>query len=140
VVKKRKVAGPPAREPTDFQRRLLQARLEKGWNQSQLARQASLHLGRNFGRDNVSKYEMGITTPTPLMLNALAKALGIPPEDLTVSGRLLSAEMEHEPKISMRTTQGGRAWIRINQEVPLATALAILDLLKERPHGAPVSP
>lgn len=75
---KRKEA--PADVRAAFARRVLNARIKKGWNQSELARQAALHMpdGR-FGRDSISKYEKATHLPYPVQLDALAKALGIPP-------------------------------------------------------------
>lgn len=114
-----------------FSRKLQAAMVARGWNQSDLARQAAIHMpDKKFGRDNVSKYLKGTTTPLPLHLNALSKALGMSPEDLLPDrGRILAIDMEDNPSLAMRAAGEGTVFLRINQTVPTPTALKIVELL-----------
>lgn len=118
-------------EAKDFARRLQGAMIDKGWNQSDLARQAAKHMpNKNFGRDNVSKYLKGSSMPNPLRLAALSKALGAEPEALmpSVRGRL-DAAMDAGTPFEMRAEGRNTAWVRVNQRVPLDVAMKIMNLL-----------
>src|SRR5690242_21640521 len=61
---------------TEFARRLYNLMLSKGWRQSELARRAGLP------RDSVSTYIRGKVLPTAESVYKLAKAFGIPAEEL----------------------------------------------------------
>ncbi|MGH8561273.1 MAG: helix-turn-helix domain-containing protein, partial [Nevskiales bacterium] len=60
----------------EFGRRLLNLCLQKGWNQSDLARASEL------GRDAISTYVRGRSFPDPKNLRKLADALGVAMDDL----------------------------------------------------------
>lgn len=117
-----------------FARRLVNLRVAKGWNQSELARQAGLYMpSKKFNRDNVSKYEKGTVLPLPLQLNALAKALGTKPEELLPeASHGLTSVMEENPQMALQSAEGGKAWIRINQKVDMDDALKILAILRKQ--------
>lgn len=67
----------------DFARKLQEACADRGWNGSELARQAAKHMAKGkLGKDMTSKYLRGIALPNPPALNALARALGKKPKDL----------------------------------------------------------
>ena len=51
-------------------------REDKGWSQADLARESGLY------RSIINNIENGVSNSSPTTLNALAKALGQPPEDL----------------------------------------------------------
>ena len=123
--------APVSHVPTDFARRLATLRVAKGWNQSELARQAALFMpDKKFNRDNISKYEK-FTRPTPLHLNAIARALGVKPEELMPDkGMLLSHRME-DTELSMNTVGKNEAWLRVNQKVPIADAYKIIEILRK---------
>lgn len=120
--------------PTDavrleFARRLQRAMIEKGWTQSELARRASAYAPqKRMIRDNVSKYIRGRVLPGPLHLQALCKALGKKPEDLLPTRGTPTGGAE-TPSMDLRDLQDGNAWLRINQAVPMTTALEIARLL-----------
>lgn len=116
----------------DFARRLLAERVKKGWNQSELARAAAIHMpDRKFGRDNVSKYEKGSTPPTPLHLNALAKALSVPSDSLLSNVPGIAEAMEVGAKPAFRTLDDSTVHLRINQVVERSKALKIIAMLEE---------
>ena len=70
-----------------FGRVLYRKMLEKGWNQSELARAADIP------RDSVSKYIRGITVPSQQSLQALAVALGTRPQARKNYGILRNEEL-----------------------------------------------
>lgn len=115
----------------EFARRLRAARVKKGWNQSELARQSAKHMPDNvFGRDNISKYESANTLPTPLYAVAIARALGLAVSDLLPEDRdPLAGDMEVEPRLAFRQIGAKRAFLRINQEVDIDVAMRIMGLL-----------
>lgn len=127
---KRKEA--PAEVRAAFARRVLNARIKKGWNQSELARQAALHMpdGR-FGRDSISKYEKATHLPYPVQLDALAKALGIPPAELLPQNPGIGESMDPGGKPAFRTIDDETLWLRVNQAVPRDLGLKIIRMLEE---------
>lgn len=127
---KRKEA--PAEVRAAFARRVLNARIKKGWNQSELARQAALHMpdGR-FGRDSIPKYEKATHLPYPVQLDALAKALGIPPAELLPQNPGIGESMDPGGKPAFRTIDDETLWLRVNQAVPRDLGLKIIRMLEE---------
>lgn len=114
----------------DFAKRLQQALIEKGWNQSELARRATGHLqGKGkIGRDKVSHYIRGVAIPRPVQLAAIAKALGKSPADLLPTA---PTPGDRAPTVDMRQLEDGNVWLRINRATSMPTALKILSLLNE---------
>jgi len=120
--------APPQVVLAEFGNKLQQLLVEKNWNQSDLARAARKFMpDKKFTRDNVSRYVRGLSFPLPLRLNALAKALGVSPEDLRPKG-IPGAGMKNPPR-EYRQLEGGMAWLTINQAVPDELALKILSML-----------
>lgn len=112
----------------EFSRRIQSILIDRGWNQSELARRSAKFMpDGSFGRDNISKYVKGPTLPTPLHLNAMAKALGVEPE-LLLPGRLLATDMEADAPLQLKQ-EGNMAWLRVNQRVPMEVALKVAALL-----------
>ena len=113
----------------EFARRLQRAMDEKGWNQVELATRASQFMpeGKSIGRDSMSYYIAAKSFPTSARLHALAKALGMKPEDLRPSRGVKQAG---SPAVEVRETEDGNAWLRVNQQVNWSTATKVLDLLK----------
>lgn len=85
----------------EFGRRLQHALTEKGWNQSDLAREATKHMPgkQTFGRDNISNYVRGKQVPGPVRLKAICAALGMKQEDISCPAAL-----------STRSTTQTRRW------------------------------
>lgn len=129
----------------EFARRLQTAMMRHGWNQSELARRASECLpkpepgqkrGHEIGRDLISHYVRGKMLPLPVNMAALAKALGVKPEDLMPSG-VPSVGGASSP-FEMKGLPDGRMYLRINRTVSQDTAMKIMSLLAEedRQSGA----
>lgn len=110
----------------EFGKRLYDLMLARGWNQSELARQADLP------RDSISVYLRGKSLPTPKSLMGLSKALGLSPEDLLpnmMEGAIDNDFPAFEMKISPNAPQ--MAWVRINRAMPTPIALKIAGLIGE---------
>lgn len=116
----------------DFGRRLNRAIVAKGWNQSEFSRQTTRHTPRGgtpLTRDLVSKYIGGKVIPNPVNLKIILDTLGIKREDLLPAGVMPEAG-DAIPPIDVRDAGEGMVWLRVNQAVPWATALAVLNILK----------
>lgn len=111
----------------EFGRRLLSIMQEKGWNQSELARQADM------GRDNISCYVRGRSLPDPKSLKKISDALGIPPSELLPYGIIQSAESEI-PAMEIRQLSGhpDKVLVRLNKMLDLRQAAAIFDIVNLR--------
>jgi len=115
---------PKAITKQQFGRRLYQLMLSRGWNQSELARQAGLP------RDSVSTYIRGVALPTPKSLSALAEALGLPSTDLLPNAVETRSEVEDPSlEITVLPSSPNTARIRVNRLVSLATATRIAELI-----------
>jgi len=107
----------------EFGKRLQAAMLDKGWNQSELAR----HSG--FGRDNISAYIRGVSIPGPIHLHAMANALNVKSDDLLPNKGMPSVDTV-VPALDVAEIGEGMAWLRVNQAVDWDAALKIMALLK----------
>ncbi len=114
----------------EFGRRVYAAILSKGWNQSYTAKRAGLT------RDSISNYVRGNAIPTPESLTKLATALGMEPEDLLPNYIEGAIDSDH-PSIEIRVSpnQPREAWLRVDRQVSLDTALKITDLLNNDKMG-----
>lgn len=124
----------------EFARRLQDAMIKKGWNQSDLARFSGHHLpkptpGQKRGnngirRDLISRYICGVMLPSPVNLEALAKALNVEPGDLMPA---VVPGVRNDPvPFELRALPDGRMFLRVAQPVSQQTALKILDLLTQK--------
>lgn len=109
----------------EFGRRLYHLMIQRGWNQSELARRAGLP------RDSISTYIRGRTLPTPKSLSMLAEALGMTPADV-LPNALESAVDEDHPSLEVRVSPGQpkAAWLRVNRLVSLSTAARVVELIE----------
>jgi transcriptional regulator with XRE-family HTH domain len=107
-----------------FGKRVYQLMLSKGWRQSELARQSGLP------RDSISVYVRGKSLPTPTSLAALAKALGVAPEEL-LPNHIEGAIDADMPAIEMKVSPNAPniAWLRVNRLVTVESAMKIMDIL-----------
>jgi transcriptional regulator with XRE-family HTH domain len=119
---------------SEFARRLHKALQLKGWNQSELARQATHHMpeGMTIGRDSVSNWLNRPNIPEPIRLQAVCNALGLQPTDLVPMRGLPRAQVGHVPPIEMKDGgDGDTAYLRINSRLPYDIALEIQRLVIE---------
>lgn len=114
----------------EFGRRLTAAISERGWSQSEFARETEKFTPKGsskIGRDLVSKYCRGLNLPGPKHLTVLAKTLGTTPEELAPP----QVSPEEYPRLAFQSRDDGTVWLQVNQQVPMELALQILNLLKE---------
>lgn len=109
----------------EFARRVYKLMIARGWTQSELARQSGLP------RDSISVYVRAKSLPTPTSLQALAKAFGMPAEEL-LPNHLEHAMDEENPAFSMQVSDSNpnKAWVRVNRLVNFSTATKIAELLE----------
>ena len=102
--------------------------VKKGWNQSELARRASVFLDKEMGRDNVSVYVNGKSLPGNTHLYALARALEIEPAELlpNIAG---STNTGSTLKVTSIPGRPKVARLRVDQEVPFDQAVKIIQIL-----------
>lgn len=115
-----------------FARRLQKAMLQKGYSQSDLAREATKHMpeGHEVRRDAVSKYISAKFFPDLVKRQALAKALGVDPDELIPPTNAIPSTGNMASLTNIRDMGDGTVWLRINEQVPWPTALKVLDMLK----------
>lgn len=108
----------------EFGRRLYKLMLRKGWNQSELARQAGI------ARDSVSTYVRGVSLPEPLNLERLAAALGVPAVEILPNATETAMDAD-APSLELKISSANSlmAWLRVNRLVSTATAMKVVELL-----------
>lgn len=128
----------------EFARRLQGAMIQKGWNQSELARRASERLPRPspgqkrhhlIGRDLVSHYIRGKMLPGPVVLEAIASALGLKPSDLMPAGVPAVRAPADVIPLEMRGLPDGRLYLRVNRAVSQENAMKIMAILADEDRG-----
>ena len=109
----------------EFGRRVYRLMLDRGWNQSELARQADLP------RDSISVYVRGVSLPTPGSLEKLAKAFDMDPAELLPNHTELGMGAD-PPSLELRVNAGdpSNAWLCVNRLVTMRTATKIVQLLE----------
>lgn len=114
-----------------FSKRLIDEMADRGWSQSDLAREASRHLpSGEIARDNISNYVRGRALPNPPFLRALAKALNTTDEDLLPErGVPPSRDGGPLPSLDVRDAGDNMAYVRINRRLPWPVALEIMQLV-----------
>jgi transcriptional regulator with XRE-family HTH domain len=123
--------------PTDvvkaeFARRLQAKLVEKGWNQSELARRMAPLLPRSsIARDNISKYIRGKVLPSPHVLEAMSKVLECKPADLLPARGTPSAGAENLP-FNFRDIGDGQMWTKVNMAMSEDAALAVRAIVRGR--------
>lgn len=109
----------------EFGKRVYNLMLRKGWKQSELARQAGLP------RDSISVYIRGKSLPTPGNLEALAKALGVAPNDL-LPNHFEGAIDADTPALEIKVSPNAPhlAWLRVNRLVSMKSVAKIVEILE----------
>lgn len=125
----------------EFARRLFQALQQRGWSQSDLARQAfgTTEDADGYkvakGRDRISSYIRGLNVPEPRYLKKIADVLGMSTEELAPD--LYQNALEREPPaVSFHEAAGhpGKAHLVVNKVVAMSVAVKIIQLLEEDGH------
>lgn len=107
-----------------FARRLYKALVNRGWTQSELARNAGLT------RNAVSAYINARNLPTPANLEVLAKALRVAGEDLLPPiGEIMTEPTAPIETCSFREVDGGKARLQVNKVVSMNTALEVIQMI-----------
>lgn len=111
----------------EFGRRLQNLMIEKGWNQSELARRAGL------GRDAISTYVRGRSFPEPINLKRVADALSISPHEILPNTIEWAMGNDENPALEIKqsSTHPGKVWLRVNQLVTFQQAAVIFETLSE---------
>jgi transcriptional regulator with XRE-family HTH domain len=127
--------GPRDIAKQELSRRLQAALDAKGWNQSDLAREAAKHTrDKQFHRGNVSVYVNGTSMPRREHLMAMAKALGKTPEDLLPP--YLTQDDAAPSVVQMLDLGNGRCTLIVQKEVSASVALKVWTILQEADNGS----
>jgi transcriptional regulator with XRE-family HTH domain len=119
--------------PSAFGQRLRYLILRKGWNQSELARQAGI------GRDSISSYIAGRARPNNLNAHKLAEALGVNLGELlppAKSDALPLASAATTPRLSLEGAATGDITIQLARTWPSDIALRFAKLVLEADEEA----
>lgn len=110
----------------EFAKRLYNKIAERGWTQSEFARNCDL------ARDAISTYVRGRSIPSPQALEKMANVLNVKPEDL-LPNYYESAINKQEPTFELRDVPNdeGYMWIRLNMRLPKKLAMQIFMLAQE---------
>lgn len=116
----------------DFARKLHSLMVERGLNQSELARRASQFTQSKMERSSISVYMRGRSLPKPTALYALARALDIETTELLPSIVLDARMGAAQPPLEIQGIPGNpkRAWLKINREVTFDQAVKIMQILE----------
>lgn len=119
----------------DFAKRLQARMIDKGMTQSDLMRATNklLPVGHVMSRDSVSKYIRGRNMPNPVYTTAMARALGLKPDELLPSRGPLAREGTSDALAPFKMTEqgDGNVWVSINMAMPWGTALKVMELVKK---------
>ena len=115
-------------EALEFGRRLQRELIRKQWNQSDLARAAKKFVP-DIERYNISHWVRGQHMPTPVNLDAIAKALGVDPSVLMPRDPILNGG---PPPFKVEFLPGGeRVNIDLHRTITVETFYKITDLLRQ---------
>lgn len=116
---------PKALTKQEFGRNLQRLLVERGLNQSELARRAEV------GRDSISTYIRGRSFPEPKALAKVARALGVTPQEL-LPNTIAAAIDSDQPSFEIKESSGnpGKMWMRMNRLVTTKQALQIMQILQ----------
>lgn len=116
----------------EFGQRLRRLLVQKGMSQTAVARAAAQYTpDKQFGRDLISSYISGRYVPSPINLEALARALDVRAEELLPQANNLPRRGETTPPLDIRVLGDNRASLRVNQIVSLNVALKVAQLIND---------
>lgn len=127
--------GAPSTTPDEirreFARRVTAARMDKGFNQAELARAAAKYMADGkFGRDLIGLYERALRLPSPMHLSAMARALGKDTQELMPYQGVPGGQDNRFVPVDVKDMGDGQAWVRINEQVPWDVALKVMELVR----------
>lgn len=138
MVKDDERGTPPAGDEGEtFADILANAIEQKGWSQAETAREVTRYLpeGEQFSPVNLHHYLQGRSLPRAKYREALAKALDLddPPRTGPVPRRRRARPSAEgpSPTIRLQDMQEGQARLQVDQVVPWAVALQVLELLQQ---------
>lgn len=110
----------------EFAKRLYNKIAERGWTQSEFARNCDL------ARDAISTYVRGRSIPSPQALEKMASVLRVRPEEL-LPNYYEAAHAKQEPMFELRDVpnEEGYMWLRLNMRLPKKIAMQIFMLAQE---------
>lgn len=110
----------------EFAKRLYAQIMERGWTQSEFARNCDL------ARDAVSTYVRGRSIPSPQALEKMAAVLSVRPEEL-LPNYYETAHQRQEPSFELRDVPNdeGYMWLKLNMRLPKKVAMQIFMLAQE---------
>lgn len=111
----------------EFAKRLYAKIAERGWTQSEFARNCDL------ARDAISTYVRGRSMPSPQALAKMASVLGVKPEEL-LPNYFEAAHSKQESAFELRDVpnEEGYMWIKLNMRLPKKVAMQIFMLAQEQ--------
>lgn len=114
----------------EFAKRLQNFMIQKGWNQSDLARAAAKFTpDKKFNRDNISLYVRARQMPGPIFMQALLKALSVTREELIPHGAVATVD-ESAPPIAIKPVSSTMSHLQINMVVDTNLGLDIIALVR----------
>jgi transcriptional regulator with XRE-family HTH domain len=124
-------------ELEQFASRLQHFRNEKGWSQSDLAREVwgemETKTGRKVARnrDRISTYEMGKSWPDPANLAKIANVLDVPAEELAPDITASTVERQ-SPELALTMIAGhhDKVHLKINKLISFEVATEIMQVLR----------
>lgn len=130
---------------SNFPKNLKKLRQDRGWSQSDLAREiwGTTKDGRGYdvarNRDRISVYEKGTSVPTEDHLREIATVLGVSPQELAPDVVAHRAEKRRDPAMAMVMVPGEEGdpqivHFRTNLFVSLDTAAKVIALLQADPN------
>lgn len=110
----------------EFAKRLYNKIMDKGWTQSEFARNCDL------ARDAISTYVRGRSIPSPQALEKMANVLGVRPEEL-LPNYFEAAQTKVEPSLEIKAVPNseGYMWVKLNMRLPKKVAMEIFMLAQE---------
>ncbi len=110
----------------EFAKRLYNKIMDKGWTQSEFARNCDL------ARDASSTYVRGRSIPSPQALEKMANVLGVRPEEL-LPNYFEAAQTKVEPSLEIKAVPNseGYMWVKLNMRLPKKVAMEIFMLAQE---------
>lgn len=110
----------------EFAKRLYSKIAERGWTQSEFARNCDL------ARDAISTYVRGRSMPSPQALEKMAGVLNVRPEEL-LPNYYESAQSRQESTFELRDVpnEEGYMWLKLNMRLPKKVAMQIFMMAQE---------